>query len=143
MEFIKLNENWNAEPGAPGEEIEVNNPNVKLSFYLNTYIYDGFNEKDRGILEFQNCFQFSYGGPNDEGFYSHGQSRYKKYGIKWGEFYLVEDSDWETISYAKIYVNRKLDSNKLNHYLFYLKDGTFECFAENYKFYVIKNGGTK
>ncbi len=138
MEFIKLNENWNADPNAPIPTIEVNGANLKLTFYLNVFIFHEFNENDLGVLEFYNCRQYRMGSPNDEGFYVHNQSRYKKHGVEWGEFYLVQDSDWEFNFPQPIYVDTTLNMDKLKHYLFYFRDDTFECVSESYSFKVIK-----
>ena len=47
-----------------------------------------------GIV-FHDCLQYRNGYPGDEGFYSYGQSRFKKYDVKWGEFYRVYNSNWK------------------------------------------------
>jgi len=138
MEFVKLNENWNAEPNAPKEKIEIMDNNLILSFYLNSFQFKQFNDKDIGILNFYNCYQYRYGVPNDEGFFIYGQSRYKQYGVEWGEFYLVKNSDWKINFPNPIFIDTALDTNKLNHYLFYFKDYTFECIAKSFEFIVEK-----
>jgi hypothetical protein len=58
-----------------------------------------------------------------------GQCRFSKLAPGWGEFYLVEGDaelldapkDWQSVS-------PKQDSAK--HYLFYFRDETFECSAD-------------
>jgi len=137
MNFIHLNRNWNAEPNAPEVEIQVQNDDVKVLFFLNAFIYPQFAEEDKGILTFHKCIQYRYGSPNDEGFYSFGQSRYKQYGVKWGEFYLVEQSDWRHDFPDAIIVNKLNGDTHANHYLFYFRDGTFEVVAQDYEFEVI------
>lgn len=52
MQFIHINDNWNAEPNAPEVEIKVQNKNVIVSFYLNTFEFSDYNENDKGILTF-------------------------------------------------------------------------------------------
>ena len=138
MDFIKINKDWNAEPNSPMPTIEIKGRNLKLSFYLNAFIFNNCEEEDLGVLEFYNCRQYRIGIPNEEGFYIHNQSRYKKYGIKWGEFYLVRNSDWQVNFPQPVYVDVSLENDVLNHYLFYLKDETFECVSESYSFKVKK-----
>jgi hypothetical protein len=138
MRFIKLNEDWNAEPNAPEPRIEITGARLRLSFYMNPYLYPQFSENDIGVLEFTRCRQYRMGAPNDEGFYNHGQSRYQQYGVEWGEFYLVDNSDWKAnFPDAKI-IDGDIPVNPLNHYLFYFRDETFEVVAEKYTFHVVK-----
>lgn len=93
--FEQLNFDWNAEPNAPEVEITVSDNSVIVEFYLNAFKYEQFTEEDKAKLTFYNCHRYRFGAPDDEGFYSYNQSRYKKYGVKWGEFYLVHNSYWE------------------------------------------------
>ena len=139
MDFLKLNENWNAEPNAPEPSIEITGADLKLLFYLNYFCHEQFGEGDIGILEFRNCLKYRMGAPNDEGFFIYAQSRYKQYGVEWGHFYLVEDSDWETNFPDAQAVAERVCNQELKHYLFYFKDETFEVIAENYSFEVVKN----
>lgn len=88
-------------------------------------------------MTFHKCIQYRYGSPNDEGFYNFGQSRYKQYGVNWGEFYLVEQSDWRHNFPNAITVNKLNGDIRANHYLFYFRDGTFEVVAQDYEFEVI------
>lgn len=119
--------------------VKIFGANLRLSFYLNAFMYHQFNEGDIGAIKFKRCRQYRMGPPNEEGFFSYNQSRYKVYGVKWGEFYRVVESDWKSSFPQPIYINSKLDNNKLNHYLFYFRDETFECIAEDYVFKVIKD----
>lgn len=129
--FEQLNINWNAEPNAPELNITIDNTNVIIEFYINTFAYEGFSESQKAKITFYNCYQYRIGPPNDEGFYCYDQSRYKKYGVKWGEFYLVHNSDWKDNFPNPINVGGSKD--ELNHYLFYFKDETFECIASSYR----------
>lgn len=130
ISFEQLNLDWNAEPNAPELNVQVKNSDVVIEFYLNAFIFDDFSEDDKARITFHNCFQYRVGSPNDEGFFSYGQSRYKKYGVKWGEFYLVHNSDWKENFPDSIKVGTIHDN--LNHYLFYFRDETFECIADSY-----------
>lgn len=128
--FERLNLDWNAEPNDPEVKIHVCGNDVILEFYLNPFQYKQFSEDDRAKITFHNCYQYRYGYPNDDGFYSYNQSRFKKYGVKWGEFYLVHNSNWKDEFPEPIIVGRYADNT--NHYLFYFRDGTFECIAKSY-----------
>lgn len=128
--FEQLNIGWNAEPNSPEVQIEVIDSDVVIRFYLNAFMYENFSEGDKAILVFHNCLQYRVGSPNDEGFFCYGQSRYKKYGIKWGEFYLIHNSDWEIAFPDPIRVGDVEGEKK--HYLFYFRDETFECIASDY-----------
>lgn len=128
--FEQLNIGWNAEPNAPELNISVNDTDVIIEFYLNTFTNNGFSKEDKARITFHNCYQYRDGAPNDEGFYCYNQSRYKKYGVKWGEFYLVHHSDWIENFPSSIKIGTVHDN--LQHYLFYFRDETFECIASSY-----------
>ena len=130
-EFEQLNKEWNAEPNAPEVSISVSGNNVEVTFFLNAFQFANFNEQDTAKLVFHDCLQYRYGSLNDEGFYIFNQSRFKKLGIKWGEFYLVHNSDWEDVFPDCVHVSDQ-QHDGLKHYLFYFRDGTFECIARDY-----------
>ena len=77
ISFEQLNLDWNAEPNAPEVEISVCDNKVTVEFFLNAFKYKQFSEEDRAKLTFYNCHRYRFGAPNDEGFYSYNQSRYK------------------------------------------------------------------
>ena len=130
IKFEQLNIGWNAEPNAPELNITFNDTDVTIEFYLNAFAYKGFSEGDKAKIIFYNCFQYRNGSPNDKGFYCYEQSKYKKYGVKWGEFYLVHNSDWKENFPNSIKIGTANDD--LQHYLFYFRDETFECIASSY-----------
>lgn len=135
MKFTKLNDNWNADPNAPYPTIEISDSDAIVSFHLNTIAFPQFIEGvDIGRLVFYNCLQYTLHPLNDEGFYVFGQSRYKQFGVEWGEFYLVEESDWQESFPNPIIINNEIDPKICKHYLFYFRDETFECIAESYEF---------
>lgn len=141
MKFIRHNNGWDAEPNAPMPSVEVLEtvPEIKLSFYLNSFIHEDVEEGDKGVLEFINCYQYRLGATNDEGFYR-GQCRFYKTGVEWGNFYNIINSTWKRdFPSDKIIVDSTLINNpSLNHYLFYFRDETFECIAQSYKFNVAR-----
>ena len=131
LEFIKLNNNWNAEPNAPNEIVHIDGSNVILEFTVNPWAYTGFVEEERARIIFKSGVKYRLGSTNDEGWYL-GQCRFGKLAPEWGEFYLVKGfsskvadaTDWKFLN----------TENNGNHYLFYLRDSTFECVASDYEF---------
>lgn len=129
--FLKLNETWNAEPNAPAPEVREDGSEVMLGFDLNPWAYEAI-EGERGLLTFLGCSEWRLGSTNDEGWYR-GQCRHSGFAPSWGEFYEIVGrdplarlpTDWKTIS--------KLNAGK-RHFLFYLRDQTFECFADEWSF---------
>ncbi|MBP2158855.1 hypothetical protein [Asticcacaulis sp. BE141] len=126
--FLKLNRDWNADPNAPEPGVAVTSGTLRLSFYLNDMAYRA-EERQRGQLTFLDCQVWRLGATNDEGWY-YGQCRYSRLAPAWGEFYEVMDgdplcgpTDW-----------RQIGGAGRRHFLFYFKDGTFECLAADWSF---------
>lgn len=140
MKFKQLNIGWGAEPNAPEPQIEIDNTqgNLKLIFYLNPFKYEDIEEDTRAEIQFSKCYMFRLGSTNDEGFYK-GKCRFSKTGIKWGEFYQLEESDWKnTFPEDKVMVlNQLKNEERLLHYLFYFRDETFECLAEDFQYKIL------
>ncbi len=128
--FEQLNIGWNAEPNAPEVNITVDGTDVNIEFYSNAFACEIPSGNEKVKITFHDCYQYRNGAPNDEGFYCYNQSRYKKYGVKWGEFYLVHNSDWKENFPDPIKVGMPQDNSQ--HYLFYFRDETFECIASSY-----------
>lgn len=127
--FHQLNDGWNAEPNAPAERVDVDDGRVVLEFTLNAFAYPSFAEEQRGELIFDGCSQFRLGPTNDEGWYR-GQCRFSKVAPAWGEFFEItgntrdeEVGGWQPAS-----------GEGSRHFLFYLRDRTFECKAANWQF---------
>ncbi len=87
---------------------------------------------DLGILRFSGCRRWRLGETNDTG-WSRGQCRYSKLAPDWGEFYELVGhdplrdlpDDWHEMA--------ALDGTE-RHFLFYLRDETFECLAVDWSF---------
>jgi len=128
--FRKLNDDWNADPNAPEPRVRIEGTAVVLSFVVNHFLYTRFAEDERVRLRFTNARRWRLGPTNDEGWYR-GKCRFSSQAPAWGEFYEVtgdvklEQSplDWQifgdTLSPGR-------------HFLFYLRDETFECEAEDW-----------
>lgn len=127
--FIRLNNDWNAEPNAPGESAQVDGRDVLLKFDLNPYRYEEFVTGDRGALRFENCACFRLGATNDEGWYR-GQCRFSGLAPAWGEFYAVVGDLHSTDGPSDWIVMEQAFAEDRTHFLFYFRDRTFECVAE-------------
>jgi hypothetical protein len=135
--FAKLNEGWNAEPGAPYPELQVQGWSLVLTFYLNPWVFPQFKPGDVGELTFSDCWRYRLGPTNDEGWWR-GQCRFSRRAPEWGEFYEVTgdlrleripNDAWTTIG--------EPTNKETRHFLFYFKDETFECDAAGWNFRVI------
>jgi hypothetical protein len=127
--FIKLNEGWNAEPNAPAPIVLRSGADVILEFDLNPYQFEGFSLGDRGRLVFRDCWRYRLGGTNDEGWYL-GQCRFSEIAPEWGEFYEVQ-GDLRLEASPQPWVALGPEPNlPTKHFLFYLRDETFECDAK-------------
>lgn len=85
----------------------------------------------RSQLIFLNCEQWRLGSTNDEGWYR-GQCRYSNLVPEWGEFYEIKGCDPLAKKPIDWHVIEKKHFSTSRHFLFYLRDSTFECFAESW-----------
>jgi hypothetical protein len=69
MKYNKLNKNWNADPNAPMPTVSASGGDIKLSFFLNSFIYDHIDEDEKGVIEFYNVYAYRLGSTNDEGYF--------------------------------------------------------------------------
>lgn len=128
-DFLQLNVGWNAEPNVPEPRVAPRGRDIQLDFELGAPAEGPFDEGERGMLRFVDCSRYRLGSTNDEGWYR-GQCRYSTIAPRWGEFYeLVGDDplkdqppDWRAAG----------GSGTRRHFLFYFRDETFECFAEDW-----------
>ena len=126
--FLKLNEGWNAEPNAPNPTVAIDGADLILKFFINAFQYPEFKEEELGVLRFKRCEHYRLGSTNDEGWYL-GQCRFSKLAPTWGEFYCVKGDgallnspkDWKTVGPS---------TGNGKHFLFYFRDDTFECVAD-------------
>lgn len=137
---MKINKEWNADPNVPNPQIDIFECNLLLSFNMNSYQYNKYNDGDIGFIVFKDVMKYRLGSPNDEGFYR-GQFRYDKSQIKWGEFYKIEDSKYNVnFPHDPIIINKHLiGKDNLIHYLFFFRDNTFECIAKEHVLFVEKD----
>ena len=129
-EFIQLNQQWNAHPNAPVPTVAVVGSELTLSFAMNAFQFPQYKKGDIGHIRFRHCWRYRLGCTNDEGWYR-GQCRFSKIAPAWGEFYEVRGDlrltegpdDWITMSPAH---------SDSTHFLFYFRDDTFECDADDW-----------
>ena len=150
--FTKLNESWNAEPNAPDPRVSVCGKDVVLEYLMNEFLYPQYKNAEKGILRFSNCWRYRLGSTNDEGWYR-GQCRFSRLAPEWGEFYEVhgdllldaalnpkafysEKFNIQMTPYSLDWVTLGREAKSSRHFLFYLRDETFECDAAAWDFLV-------
>src|SRR5438046_391467 len=84
--FLRLNNDWNAEPNAPEPRVTEVGADLEMTFLLNDFQFKQYHEVDIGTIRFENCWRYRLGATNDEGWYR-GQCRFSKLAPKWGELY--------------------------------------------------------
>ena len=128
--FTKLNDGWNADPNAPEPRVRAEGADVGLMFRLNTFRFPQTPKNNAGVLRFHDCSRHRLGPTNDEGWYR-GQCRYSAVAPKWGEFYEIVGDDALRDAPADWV---KADGSGARHFLFYLRDHTFEAIAAQWSF---------
>ncbi len=128
--FTKLNEGWNAEPNAPEATATVCDDTVVLEFSANAFAFPGFDEGDRLRLVFVGASRYRLGPTNDEGWWM-GQCRFGRAAPAWGDFYEVE-GDMRAVRQADDWRLLETPAGSQRHFLFYLRDDTFECEARDW-----------
>jgi len=132
LSFERLNVGWNAEPNAPATRVAVDGQRLGVRFYLNCFAFDCAHEEQEGVLSFTGCSRWRLGSTNDEG-WLRGQCRYSHVAPAWGEFYELHGddpardipTDWRVTG---------ADQPTARHFLFYFRDHTFECMADDWSF---------
>lgn len=133
--FIRLNIDWNAEPNTPFPEISTDDSELQLRILTSSPRLRG-EECEVLRLTFEGCRAWRLSDLNDEGWYR-GQCRYGKLAPRWGDFYEItgddslrdQPNDWQSMP---------MPGAGSRHYLFYLRDETFECIAGGWTIESIK-----
>jgi len=136
-QFAKLNEDWNAEPNAPYPKVAIEGGDVLLSFDMNSFQFPQYSEGDRGTLRFSECSRYRLGPTNDEG-WRKGQCRFSRLAPQWGEFYEIQ-GDLMLDELCEPWVTVGPSKTKQRHFLFYLRDETFECDAASWGLTVLRS----
>ena len=139
-EFRQLNTGWGADPNCPEEKVVTHNDSLVLEFTLNHFVFPDVREGQRAHIEFRRASRYRLGPTNDEGFYT-GKCRFSRCAPRWGEFYeLVGDARLEECPNDWLPV-LGVPTSFVRHFLFYLRDATFECEAESFEFKAIAWSG--
>ncbi|MDF3026087.1 MAG: hypothetical protein K0S23_394 [Fluviicola sp.] len=134
MKYIKLNKNWNADPGASEPVVSVDQNTVELNFYLNPLLFPHIDEGDKGIIRFDDVHAYKLQTITEEE-YVNGKFRFKNEDLPWGKFYELPNSGWRNDFPAdRIVVNESLKGTKLKHFICFLPNCIFECVAAAYRF---------
>lgn len=133
VKFVKINQGWTADPNAPDPTIQVENPDIVLSFFLNAQMYPIFKLGDYGAIRFANCSRYRLDGLNNMDAWYFGQCRFSKLAPEWGEFYSVT-GDSAILDAPNDWVEYDISIRNPKHFLFYFRDHTFECTCENWIF---------
>lgn len=134
MKIQKLNKNWSAEPSFPLETITRTDDGIEVNFELNSLPYEYIEEGEKGKIEFYEVYAYRKAAPNLEEI-SKRKIPLKVDQIPFGDFYELLDSKWKTdFPSDKIIVDETKKTSKLRHFLFFLKDTTFECLASDYSY---------
>jgi hypothetical protein len=134
MKYIKLNKNWNAQPNVPQPYVTDTDEGIDLTFFLNPLLFQHIDEDDKGTLKFLDVYAYRLGATGEEG-YNRGEFRYKNAQLPWGEFYELLGSNWKNdFPDDKQIINEKANKSKLRHFIFFLKEETFECLAIDYQY---------
>jgi hypothetical protein len=128
--FVHLNPDWNAEPNAPEPAVAVAGDTLELSFRLNSFAYQA-RPGEIGRLRFRRCSRWRRDDTNDEAWFA-GRGRFAGEAPAWGEFYeiLGEDPSGDSLRWHVLSAGGEGD----RHFLFYLRDETFECLAADWTF---------
>ena len=139
--FKQLNHGWNADPNAPEPLVSVDGSELQLTFYVNTFQFPGFAKDSKATIRFKSCKRYRLGPTNDEGWHM-GQCRFGSMAPAWGEFYQIS-GDSELLVSPPDWVILGPQGPATLHYLFYLKDETFECLADSWELRLQANNSFK
>jgi hypothetical protein len=143
VRITKLNQNFAPDPNIAAPRLAISDDDIVLEFPLN-YFRGEFADGAIGRLRFRNCLMFRAGDPNDEGFFDpvgkRNASRWNTRDYPMMEYhslYLIEGVEWKSAFGPHAFVNealkKKLEDKPMKHFVFLMKDGSFECVAEEYE----------
>lgn len=138
IEYEQISVGWNANPVSPDIILEISGDDLIIDIYLNYYVYEGYRQGDKVKIIFKNCASYSLNSCNDEGYY-YGQYRIKPNQLPWGEFFEIKSG--VDRNFPKPVTLIDIDKENKRHFIFFFKDETFECLADDYTldFYNVNN----
>ncbi|WP_124981482.1 hypothetical protein [Nonlabens xiamenensis] len=140
MDYFKITSDWNADPVSPDVQLEIDEDNLTIEIFVNHLLFDHFEEGDKAKITFQNCSMYSLNHCNDEGYYT-GQYRTNPKELPWGEFYEIKSGLNRNFPEPVTIVNKELEGKR--HYIFFFKDETFECLANDFKLELLDKKGNR
>lgn len=126
--FQQLTDGWNAEPNAPNPTLKIDGADLLLKFFVDAIQFPEFEQDEIAVLRFVNCARYRLGPTNDEGWYR-GRCRFSHLAPAWGEFYSLK-ADHALLNAPQDWQPLGVDHVNNQHFLFYFRDNTFECVAE-------------
>lgn len=130
IDFVKISDNWNADPVSPEVNLQIVEEDLVMDIFLNYFAFDNYSKGDKAKIVFINCSKYSLNTNNDEGYYL-GQYRTNPSELPWGEFYEIKGG--LNSCFPEPVVELSNDLNNKRHFIFFFKDETFECLADDYK----------
>lgn len=129
-----LSLNWKIETENQTSLLTVDESNLVLNFKLDVKNTKHLNEGEKAFLTFSNVHIYAAQSITLEAFEA-GEYRYGPKEIGWGEFYMLNKSNWQKdFPKERVVVNKDLKSTNLNHYLICTGDKIVECIAEEFHF---------
>lgn len=143
--FLKQDIPFEAEPNVAVPHVEMTDEGLILDFAIRGFAANDYGSDSHAKILFTEVIMYRVGDPNDEGFYLFGgypgrvndsiYSRKVFPNLDFGCFYKVENVNWKKDLLGK--VTCILDQNYsekvgFSHFVFFMKDGTFECVAKDY-----------
>jgi hypothetical protein len=136
IDFVKISDNWNADPVLPEISLKAVGVDLEMVIFLNYFAFDNYSEGDKARITFINCSKYSLNTCNDEGYHL-GQYRITPTELPWGEFYEITSG--VNKDFAEPILELSDEHQGKRHFLFFFKDETFECLADDYKIEFIYN----
>lgn len=137
--FQKQNVPFEAEPNVAEPHVKILDGDLILSFAVK-------GPETTAEIIFTDPLMYRIGDPNDEGFYGFGSDpRFKNNSIysrqnfpslNFGDFYEVRGFDWKNnllVGGTEIVDKNYKDKDEFLHFVFFMKDGTFESIARGWK----------
>ncbi len=139
IKFQKQNISFEAEPNVAKPHVEILDGNLVLSFVTKKIDIEA-------RIIFTEPLMYRIGSPNDEGFYGYDSdpriknnsiySRKNFPTLDFGDFHQVTGVDWKNNLLGEgteVLDEKYKDKEGFSHYVFFMKDGTFECIARGYE----------
>lgn len=140
VDYFQITSDWNAEPVTPEVQLEINGDNLNMEIFVNHLVFDDFEEGDKAKIIFKNCSIYTLNHCNDERYY-YGQYRTNSNELPWGEFYEIKSGLERKFPEPITIINKEQEGKR--HYVFFFKDETFECLADDFVLELLDKQGNR